>query len=489
MSTRALRALRGETAGRRGRVWGEEEKDVAEDEEEDSQRVKDDDESTDDQGGSLPNRPGRASAFLLHDGGSSSSDEDDEDREEGGKECEDEIPSEERPSEERPSGPGPEAASGPSSSIPESLSAIKSRRSNARPGKDDNNNKNKNKKSDGNSLDLDDDEDLDAILSEFRVDDDAMRVRRSATDGGGGAAEEGEGPSGPGSEMMSSSSVDMLLVGLDLRDLDVERSRNAALRDGTGAGGDDQGGGGGGGPMGGRRRRNNNIIIINNNNNPARGRAAGGGGGASRRRGSGQNLLFGHPQSDWACKPPTYVGGGIGIAPYGDPQLCRRSSSGAADAAQPTMPWPYCDASLLGESTLADTNRWFAFTYSDLYSRDAADYADVIEQSGDPNALVRFVYHHPFCVPALLQLSAAMLEVEHRHRAENRHYATTFLRRALYVLESSILPSLVRRIQESTAVPPAPPSAPPVLLDYDLPENRPVFDALGALVRIGSLSG
>jgi hypothetical protein len=184
-----------------------------------------------------------------------------------------------------------------------------------------------------------------------------------------------------------------------------------------------------------------------------------------------------------------------------------QSATRAKTTTTPAIPWPYCDAG--PSSLLANPKRWFGFLYSDVSEREVDDYSSVISRSNDlNNVLLTYVYHHPFCVPALLQVSSAMLEVAQQHRADNHYYATSFLRRALYVLETSALPSFSRRIlacsaasssssSESgdAALSPGPlslsPSIPPPphpLMDYDRKEDRPWFDALQALVRIGTLT-
>jgi hypothetical protein len=179
-----------------------------------------------------------------------------------------------------------------------------------------------------------------------------------------------------------------------------------------------------------------------------------------------------------------------------------RSAAAAAAAATATeIPWPYCDAS--GDSrSLADPGRWFGFLLSDVAEREFDDHDTIISRSSDlNNVLLAFVAHHPFCAPALVQASAALLGIAQAHRADNYYYATGFLRRALYVLELSALPSFSRRIlaccaaappgtsaSDPLSLPPMPPPPHP-LINVDRKENRPWFDALQALVRTGAVTG
>mmetsp|Transcript_25597 Transcript_25597/g.70424 ORF Transcript_25597/g.70424 Transcript_25597/m.70424 type:complete len:687 (-) Transcript_25597:1827-3887(-) len=224
-------------------------------------------------------------------------------------------------------------------------------------------------------------EDLDALLEEFQLKDEER--------------DEANGTNTDGEQEVPAHYYDVILAGMDVRDLDIESVRRSLF------GGID---GGSSGP-------------------PA----------SSGRRSHRQLHIFGTPGSDWP-RPPHYVGGGIGMKSYAD---------GNSNAAQKTLPWPYRDTKE-GDPQCPPANHWFEFVYSDSYQRDCQDFA-TIRASGDPNALALFVAHHPFVVEGLLQLSIVMYQMNQSREG------LAFLKRALWVLECAA-PNSFLRVTERCAL-------------------------------------
>jgi len=183
---------------------------------------------------------------------------------------------------------------------------------------------------------------------------------------------------------------------------------------------------------------------------------------ASRR--SRQTFLFGPARDGWV-RPPHYVGGGIGMSNYFD----------QAGSNKRHLPWPYSspppDASLDPAcEQWQDSKNWFTFVHSDTYDKDLKDY-ERIQNSGDVNALALFVAHHPFVVEALLQLAMVL------YRTNQSQEGLSLLRRSLWILECSSLPSF-RPLQGAAC-----------FMDYDQPENASYFLALFRMIQISGMQG
>lgn len=175
-----------------------------------------------------------------------------------------------------------------------------------------------------------------------------------------------------------------------------------------------------------------------------------------------KNPLFGPPVDGWG-KPPRFVGGGIGMVNYNDVE--------EGDASSHVIPWPYSSsAEKVDIST--EQQHWCTFTHSNSFQRDLQDYA-VIQESGDLDALVMFVAHHPYVTAALLQLSNVCYQTNHNPEG------LSFLRRCLWVFESSALASFQARILQSKVV----------LMDMTKPENAEFFQGLFRLIQISHITG
>jgi hypothetical protein len=179
----------------------------------------------------------------------------------------------------------------------------------------------------------------------------------------------------------------------------------------------------------------------------------------SRR--SRQSFLFGPPRDGW-MRPPHFVGGGIGMTSYDN-----------ADGHH--LPWPYSsqpnnESLHQAHQQWQDTKHWFTFVRSDTYNKDLKDY-ERIQNSGDVNALALFVAHHPFVVEALLQLATVL------YRTNQNQEGLSLLRRSLWILECSSLPSF-RPLQGADC-----------FMDYDQEENKPYFLALFRMIQISGMQG
>lgn len=176
-----------------------------------------------------------------------------------------------------------------------------------------------------------------------------------------------------------------------------------------------------------------------------------------------QIFLFGTPANlDLNVKPPHYVGGGIGMTSYDE----------QSDSKTRSIPWPYSDCSVLGlPAFLCDRRRWYTFLHSDSYDRDYRDFKR-IQESGDMNALVLFVAHHPFVTEALMYLGLMLYQVNQTQEG------LAFLRRCVWVYESAALTSFITRSIGGKC-----------FIDYDQPENKTYFDVLFRLGRVNNMAG
>lgn len=187
-----------------------------------------------------------------------------------------------------------------------------------------------------------------------------------------------------------------------------------------------------------------------------------GGGGArpSSRRSNRQHGLFVTPSDNWP-RPPHYVGGGIGFRSYSD--------SEESSSLQQTLPWPYCDMKE-GDARCPPLQNWFHFVHSDSYQRDYRD-MKIIQDSGDPNAMLMFIAHHPYVVEALLQISIVMYQMNQGSEG------LSFLKRALWIFECAASKSFLN-VKERCA-----------FMDYQRDGNESFFSTLFRLIRVSHVGG
>lgn len=274
-------------------------------------------------------------------------------------------------------------------------------------------------------------ENLDVLLDEFKEQDHQKQSSSTGNDAGRTNDD----------VLASSSCFQELFMGMDVRELDVDFVMRTSLLSAE-------------------------PVAENNRNR-----------GNNKRR-SRQTFLFGNPRDmnlSNSAKPPHYVGGGIGMSSYD-----RDTSSNTSSENQ--IPWPYSgllnddndiDNQLPNSVLWKDQRRWFTFQYADSYERDCQDFRR-IQESGDMNALVSFVVHHPFVVEALVTLGMMLYQVNQAQEG------LTFLRRSLWVYESATLPSFSGRVSEHQAS---------FWMDYHRHENKMYFDALFRLARVNNIAG
>lgn len=166
--------------------------------------------------------------------------------------------------------------------------------------------------------------------------------------------------------------------------------------------------------------------------------------------------LFGPPRDGWV-RPPRLIGGGIGMTTHD------------VDASRP-LPWPYCNGNNTGGKA---SWQWCTFVHSDTYERIIQEYRTVIQQSGDLDALVMFVAHHPYVTAALMQMTTVLYQTNHSQDG------LALLRRCLWVFESSALATFVNEISDGKVF----------LMDRDQPENAVFFQALFRLVQVSHIAG
>jgi hypothetical protein len=253
------------------------------------------------------------------------------------------------------------------------------------------------------------DEDLDALLQEYKLKDNSDDFHTDKS-----------------TSSSSTNYYSVITAGMDPRDLDIDYVMRTSLM-GTGTDG------------------------INTSNKTR-----------LSRRGNRQVIsLFGPPKEEWP-RPPNYVGGGIGMVSYDDWNQDESNTP-------LSKPWPYSEFNEIDERC-PPTSQWFTFSFSDNYQRDLSDF-EIIQASGDANALAMFVAHHPYIVQALLQLSQVLYQTR-RHQE-----GLSILKRTLWVLECAALNSFLKLDQQSG------------FLSYELEENQPFFDAVYRLIRVSYMGG
>ena len=156
-------------------------------------------------------------------------------------------------------------------------------------------------------------EDIDALLEEFKLQDDDEQNMDTRQDG-------------------SSSSRSIITSGMDIRDLDIDYVMRTALL--------------GSGTVGESSTRSN--------------------------RSRAQTFLFGNPSQDWV-RPPRHVGGGIGMVTYDNYEFDASTSNANTST---VLPWPYSGTTEDGSQD-GDLSRWFTFIHSDTYEKDCDVYEQI----------------------------------------------------------------------------------------------------------------
>lgn len=186
---------------------------------------------------------------------------------------------------------------------------------------------------------------------------------------------------------------------------------------------------------------------------------------SSSYRKSRQPLLFGPAREGWT-RPPSYVGGGIGMV---------RLSDLDPDSPAAKLPWPYNEISTIQDtddiwSGTADLSNWFLFLHSPDFASQVEDFRKV-QQMGDFNTLMLFVVHHPFVTEALFQASTVLYQSN--HGAE----ALSLLRRCIWIFECASLSGFSKALDSLH------------LMNYDTSENKVYFDSLLRLMKVSYIAG
>ena len=181
-----------------------------------------------------------------------------------------------------------------------------------------------------------------------------------------------------------------------------------------------------------------------------------------------QPLSFGSPRDGWV-RPPRLVGGGMGMKTYADYE----------DGEQPSIPWPYNsldenEADDVATATTQNQSRWFTFVHSEQNQRDRDDFADIIQSSGDINALGMFLAHHPYVTSALLQYSSVL------YQSNRSNDGLALLRRCLWIYEVSMLMGFRDRIATGNSC---------CFMDSGREENVDFFESLSRLFRASYIAG
>ena len=95
----------------------------------------------------------------------------------------------------------------------------------------------------------------------------------------------------------------------------------------------------------------------------------------------------------------------------------------------------------------------------------------LIQDSGDANAMLLFVAHHPFVVEALLQTSIVMYQMNQGREG------LSFLKRALWIFECAAPNSFLKA------------KARCALMDYQKDGNKTFFSSLFRLIRVSYVGG
>ena len=287
----------------------------------------------------------------------------------------------------------------------------------------------------GNKTEPKEEEDLDAILSD-------MNIQSSTHDNPDGTT------TTPTTAIQLPTIRSFLLAkqkGFDAQDLDLDYSMRSLVGGQHGALG---GGGDDGMPQppnqqGNRRQRGNQ-------NNP-RG-----------RRTLAKRYLFGKPKVEWG-KPPSYVGGGLGVKELTPQALEEERHSWS-------IPWPYNlqqhsseDGGEAGDENnhdvdilpttipSTDNQKWYTLQMSDTYKEQDYMYQELLHSTSantshrssqgmhDPNSLAMFVADHPYFAETILQLGMVLYYINDRVRGND------LVRRCMFLYESAlpgnILPS------------------------------------------------
>eukprot|EP00580_Thalassiosira_gravida_P004623 CAMPEP_0201654510 /NCGR_PEP_ID=MMETSP0493-20130528/45534_1 /ASSEMBLY_ACC=CAM_ASM_000838 /TAXON_ID=420259 /ORGANISM="Thalassiosira gravida, Strain GMp14c1" /LENGTH=817 /DNA_ID=CAMNT_0048131071 /DNA_START=797 /DNA_END=3250 /DNA_ORIENTATION=+ len=216
------------------------------------------------------------------------------------------------------------------------------------------------------------------------------------------------------------------------------------------------------------------------------------------RRTLAKKYLFGKPRTEWG-KPPSYVGGGIGM---------KELTEGILEEERHTwsIPWPYNlnddddnnnDNDNNNPKTPSSIQKWFTLTMSDTYQEQNYIYQEMLssgnQQQGagqlhDPNSLAMFVADNPYFAETILQLAMVLYYINDRGRGSD------LLRRCMFLYEatlpSNVLPNLNDDDNDDREEGGNNNNGNhEVLIDFDRPPNAGLFSTLFRIMQTSGMSG
>jgi len=238
------------------------------------------------------------------------------------------------------------------------------------------------------------------------------------------------------------------------------------------------------------RGRGGRRVVGNNANNAT----AAGSLLSSRRR-----YLFGTPNVQWG-RPPTYLGGGLGMV------TIDYSENDADESSCP--PWPYStftnnddddDDDAISTSSpdnyyQPQNTTWYTYNPSDTYTTLTKHYDSLTNTStarggamGDVNSLALFVAENPYYTEATLQLAMVLFHVNDRQRGME------LLFRCLWIYECAgiqgFLPNQKKVGKKGGTNGSSTANSSVALMDYEERINNGFFSALFRLMQTSSMVG
>lgn len=223
------------------------------------------------------------------------------------------------------------------------------------------------------------------------------------------------------------------------------------------------------------------------------------GGRGNKNRGKRTTLakkyLFGRPKSEWG-KPPSYVGGGLGVQELTKEVLKEERISWST-------PWPYDLISNGADDDMTkdgipmipqSRQKWYSLHMSDTYQEQQYAYQQMVSSLSanhhnhlhginDPNALAMFVADHPYFADTVLQLAMVLYYVNDRGRGND------LLRRCMFIYEtalpSSVLPNNNNNNNEKNATS----QRCDILIDIDRQPNSGLFSTLFRIMQTSGMTG
>ena len=391
------------------------------------------------------------------------------------------------------------------------------------------------KKKAAEKKDEEEEEDLDAILSDMNIiqqgtttDTDHHAIDSAAVGNSNSACIQKHLKSNTIRQLLLSSSTTTNNKNedgyhYDIQDLDLDYAMRSLV--------------GGGANIGGDPFAMDDLHAQQQQQQQQRGRRGGhrGGGRGGRTKRLVKKYLFGKPRDEWG-KPPSYVGGGLGMKELTANVLEEERHSWS-------IPWPYNNLCIndtaaekeegenessdiddkldnddkdhnnkdgknnkqevptLPSTTLSNNQKWYTLQMSDTYQETNYQYQEMLSTTGggggeqgmhDPNALAMFVADHPYFAETLLQLAMVLYYINDRGKGND------LLRRCMFIYESA-LPMNVLPSSSATSgnndndngktTTDNNNNSSEILIDIDRPPNSGLFATLFRIMQTSGMSG